>query len=93
MLPLNDVADFFHRAEQFAKVLGGRGAAAGSGRADLKLPQVVLQLIDGLPKGKFVPHLLNGVHVAHAEGVEVLASLQDGAVAGHLLRVLADGEP
>lgn len=91
LLPLNNIADFFHRAEKFAKVLRGCRAAASGGRTDLELPKVILQLVDGLAEGKFVPHLLDGVHIAHAERVEVFAGLQDGAVARHLFGVFVNG--
>lgn len=85
LLPPYDVADLLHRAKQLAEVLRGGWAAGGCGGADLQLSEVALQLVDGLTEGELVPHLLDGVHVAHTECVQVLASLQHGAVAGHLL--------
>lgn len=85
LLPLHDVADLLHGAEEFAEVLSGRWATTCCCWADLQLPEVVLQFVDGLAEGEFVPHLLDGVHVAHAECVEVFAGFEHGAVAGHLL--------
>lgn len=92
LLPLYDVADLFHGAEEFAEVLSGRRASPCCCWADLKLPQIILQLVDGLTESKFVPHLLDGVHIAHAECIEVFARFQHGTVAGHLLGVLGDGK-
>lgn len=92
LLPLYDVTDLFHGAEEFAEVLSGRRAAACCRRADLKLPEIILQFVDGLAEGKLVPHLLDGIHIAHAKRVKVLAGFEHGAMAGHLLRVLGDGQ-
>lgn len=64
-LPLDNVTDLFDRGQQLAEVLLHVGAPCGSG-ADLKITQDVIKLVDGLTKGKLVPHLLDGVNVAHA---------------------------
>lgn len=73
-LPLNNVTDLFDRGQQLAEVLLRVGAPCGS-RADLQLAEAVLQLVDGLAEGELVPHLLDGVNVAHAVLGQVLASL------------------
>lgn len=92
LLPLHNVTDLLHGAEEFAEVLSGRRATPCCCRADLKFPEIILQFVDGLTEGELVPHLLDRIHVAHTECVEILAGFKYSAVAGHLLRVLRDGE-
>jgi hypothetical protein len=43
-------------------------------QGDLKLPEVILQFAS-LSEDKLVPHLLDRIHAAHAECVEVFADL------------------
>lgn len=89
-LPLNNVTDLLDRGQQLAEVRLHVGAARGGG-TDLKLAQAALQLGDGLSEGELVPHLLDGVDVAHAVLGQVLAGLQHAAVAARLLGHAGDG--
>lgn len=89
-LPLNNVTDLFDRGQQLAEVLLGIATPCGGG-ADLQLTQAALKLVDSLAEGKLVPHLLDGVDVAHAVLRQVLAGLQHSTVATRLLRVAANG--
>lgn len=62
-LPLDNVTNLLDRGKELGKVLWCAGAPGGC-RANLQLPQAVLQLVDGLTECKLVPHLLYGVHIA-----------------------------